>query len=122
MTGGTEKVRSVCVVDWIAPSAGPTCMIAPLELVRISRPPARMGPNHVSGPALSSSSRQRGSCVIHFTLPLERAMASSCESSVTTKIHSPATQGVAMPAALISQMRWPVTSSSATMRPPWPIA
>jgi hypothetical protein len=49
-------------------------------------------------------------------------MASSWAWSVTTNTHSPATQGVEMPATLISHTRWPVLSSSATMRPPWPTA
>ena len=54
--------------------------------------------------------------------PLSRATQRTSPSAVNTKMKSPATQGVSRPAMSRSQMRRPLRSSIATMRPPWPIA
>ena len=54
--------------------------------------------------------------------PVARLMQSSLDSSVRTKIHSPATHGVSPPPTFSSHMRCPAARSIATIRPPWPIA
>src|SRR3546814_5834406 len=76
-----------------------------------SRPPASTRPVQRIALSFFFSFSQRRSWLIQRILPVARATQSSFASLVTANTHSPTTEGVEMPAMLISQSRWPLTSS-----------
>src|SRR3954465_16051166 len=110
------------MVDSTLPSLGEAKTSLPSELPSTSLPPAMTGPVQVIRPEDFLALRYCPMSAIQRILPLPRDRQISRAASVTTNTHSPATQGVEMPAIFCSHMRLPLARSIEIMRPPCPTA